>query len=98
MSLWFTEELGNKIGRITTGGVVTTEYTIPTGNSAPAGIAPAQHQMLWVAEFSANKIGALPATLPLSATHDFNGELKSDILWRDSSGNLALWLMNGAAR
>jgi hypothetical protein len=28
-------------------------------------------------------------------THDFNGDGKSDILWRDTSGNLAMWLMNG---
>ena len=30
-----------------------------------------------------------------SATHDFNGNNKSDILWRDTSGNVAIWLMNG---
>jgi Bacterial Ig-like domain (group 3)/FG-GAP-like repeat len=29
--------------------------------------------------------------------HDFNGDLKSDIAWRDSSGNTALWLINSAA-
>jgi FG-GAP-like repeat len=29
------------------------------------------------------------------ATHDFNGDGKSDILWRDASGNIAMWLMNG---
>ena len=29
-------------------------------------------------------------------THDFNGDGKSDIVWRDSSGNVAFWLMNGA--
>jgi Bacterial Ig-like domain (group 3) len=29
--------------------------------------------------------------------HDFNGDRKSDILWRDTNGNTALWLMNGAA-
>ena len=28
--------------------------------------------------------------------HDFNGDGKSDVAWRDGSGNLALWLMNGA--
>ena len=30
-------------------------------------------------------------------THDFNGDGKSDIAWRDTSGNLAAWLMNGGA-
>jgi Phosphoesterase family/FG-GAP-like repeat len=31
-----------------------------------------------------------------SDTHDFNGDGKSDIAWRDGSGNTAVWLMNGA--
>ena len=29
-------------------------------------------------------------------TGDFNGDGFGDILWRDSSGNVATWLMNGA--
>jgi FG-GAP-like repeat len=33
----------------------------------------------------------------LQATHDFNGDGKSDIVWRDGGGNIALWLMNGTA-
>jgi hypothetical protein len=32
---------------------------------------------------------------PLTSTHDFNGDGRSDIAWRDASGDLALWLMNG---
>jgi hypothetical protein len=32
-----------------------------------------------------------------SNTHDFNGDGKSDIAWRDGSGDIAFWLMNGAA-
>ena len=31
-----------------------------------------------------------------AATHDFNGDGKSDIAWRDTGGNTAAWLMNGA--
>jgi hypothetical protein len=31
------------------------------------------------------------------AVHDFNGDRKSDIVWQDTSGNTAVWLMNGAA-
>jgi Subtilase family/FG-GAP-like repeat len=30
------------------------------------------------------------------ASHDFNGDGKSDLLWRDANGNLSVWLMNGA--
>ncbi len=31
------------------------------------------------------------------ARHDFNADNKSDIVWRDTSGDVAFWLMNGAA-
>jgi FtsP/CotA-like multicopper oxidase with cupredoxin domain len=30
-------------------------------------------------------------------THDYNGDGKSDIAWRDSSGNVAIWEMNGTS-
>jgi hypothetical protein len=30
------------------------------------------------------------------ARHDFNADGKSDLLWRDTSGTLGLWLLNGA--
>jgi FG-GAP repeat len=29
-------------------------------------------------------------------TGDYNGDGKSDLLWRDTSGNTAMWFMNGA--
>jgi hypothetical protein len=28
-------------------------------------------------------------------TGDYNGDGMSDLLWRDSSGNTAMWFMNG---
>jgi hypothetical protein len=28
-------------------------------------------------------------------TGDFNGDGKSDILWRDTAGNLGIWFING---
>ena len=37
--------------------------------------------------------GAAAATL----AHDFDGDGDGDILWRDTGGNVALWLMNGGA-
>ena len=33
----------------------------------------------------------------LTATHDFNGDGKSDIVWRNTGGTVAMWLMNGGA-
>ena len=41
-----------------------------------------------------NQITKLLA-LPPVYTHDFNGDGDSDILWRDNSGNVGVWLMNG---
>ena len=38
---------------------------------------------------------SLANTLCPTRTHDFNGDGKSDIAWRDTSGNLAIWEMNG---
>jgi hypothetical protein len=35
--------------------------------------------------------------LPDTVAHDFDGDVKSDILWRDTGGNVAMWLMNGGA-
>ena len=31
----------------------------------------------------------------VTVAHDFNGDGKSDIAWLDTSGNVAIWLMNG---
>ena len=33
----------------------------------------------------------------LTSTHDFGGDYKSDILWRDNQGNVGMWVMNGSA-
>jgi hypothetical protein len=31
-----------------------------------------------------------------TGTHDFNGDLVSDLLWADTGGDVAMWLMNGS--
>ena len=36
-----------------------------------------------------------PHIWPIVETGDYNGDGKSDILWRDTSGNMAMWFMNG---
>ncbi len=40
--------------------------------------------------------GWLSGGVPLTDAHDFNGDIKSDIVWRDTSGNLAIWEMNAS--
>jgi hypothetical protein len=32
---------------------------------------------------------------PLTSTHDFNADCLSDILWRDTAGDIGMWFMNG---
>jgi hypothetical protein len=39
---------------------------------------------------------AVAAASKLADTHDFNGDGFSDIVWSGTSGDIALWLMNGA--
>jgi hypothetical protein len=42
-------------------------------------------------------VGAAAATTwSIVGTGDFNGDGLEDILWRDTSGNVGVWLMNGA--
>src|SRR5260221_14190711 len=57
-NLWFTEETGDAIGRMTTGGVFT-EYPLPTLGAAPGGISTGPDGALWFTEIVANKIGRI---------------------------------------
>ena len=43
----------------------------------------------------ANSSNYTCVNLVQTATHDFNGDRNSDILWRDASNNIGMWLMNG---
>ena len=37
----------------------------------------------------------MPTIWTIAQTGDYNGDGISDLLWRDSSGNTAIWFMNG---
>jgi hypothetical protein len=56
--LWFTEYIGNKIGRITTAGVIT-EFSIPTLGSSPSDITAGADGNLWFTEASGSRIGRI---------------------------------------
>jgi virginiamycin B lyase len=55
---WFTEQAGNKIGRMTPAGVVT-EFPVPTTNSEPTGLTVGPDGNLWFTEQQAGKIGRI---------------------------------------
>jgi virginiamycin B lyase len=64
-ALWFTESEGNRIGRITTAGVIT-EFPLPTNCGQPAGdgcvpsaITVGPDGALWFTENWGNKIGRI---------------------------------------
>ncbi len=46
---------------------------------------------------SATAVGNIPTSWSVVGTGDFNGDHMTDIAWRDTAGNTAIWLMNGAA-
>jgi virginiamycin B lyase len=58
-ALWFTERLGNRIGRldVTTGDIV--EFPIPTANSEPTGIAVADNGDVWFCLRAGNGLARL---------------------------------------
>jgi streptogramin lyase len=72
-ALWFTQSTtptagcfprcpkGNKIGRITTAGIVS-EFNIPTAGSGSEGIAAGPDGNLWFTESNGNKIGRITTT------------------------------------
>jgi virginiamycin B lyase len=60
-ALWFTEYTGNKIGRITTAGVIT-EFPTITIDSRSRSITTGPDGALWFTEAGASKIGRIPTT------------------------------------
>ncbi len=57
-NLWFTEQSGNKIGRLTPAGSVT-EFVIPTDRSLPADICAGPDGNVWFVESNTNAIGRI---------------------------------------
>jgi len=57
-NVWFTEQIGNRIGRVTTSGVIT-EFELPQPESQPKGIAAGPDGALWFAESRGDRIGRI---------------------------------------
>ena len=62
-ALWFTQQNGNRIGRIDTAGVIT-EFTLPTAGSAPLDITAGPDGALWFTQLSGNRIGRITTGAP----------------------------------
>jgi virginiamycin B lyase len=66
-ALWFAEQAGNKIGRITTNGALS-EATVPTSSSNPIDVAPGPDGAMWFTECTGNKIGRITTTGTITET------------------------------
>ena len=73
------------------------------GDYSGAAVDPSDSATVWVMAEYINMFGdwstyvaqlSLPRSTP---DRDFNGDGKSDILWRHDSGALSMWLMNGGS-
>jgi virginiamycin B lyase len=56
--MWFTEEAGNNIGRITPAGVIH-EFPLPEAGSGPVGITAGSDGRIWFTEQLGNNIAAI---------------------------------------
>jgi hypothetical protein len=45
---------------------------------------------------SSTDLGVIPTSWAVQGTADYNGDGKSDVLWRNANGDVDVWLMNGA--
>jgi hypothetical protein len=84
----------------TCGGNLDTFQVTTNGNSTPAACQDLLTVFGKATSMSLNyaELGLSPAQCPPPvqvSTHDFNGDGASDILWRDTSGNVGLWMMDG---
>src|SRR5438094_4369341 len=92
-NLWFTEEAGNKIGRISPTGAIS-EFPLAVG-AMPGGIVVGPDGNLWFTERGANKIGRISLTGDLA---EFPIPTAASNPWRISTGGDGnLWFTERAA-
>jgi virginiamycin B lyase len=89
--MWFTENTGSKVGRLSGGAF--TEYTLPEPNAQPEGIVTGPDGNLWVAAFGPSNIvqvtplGAMTVYNVLT----FNAGPSRIAIGPGDDGNPALW-------
>ncbi len=74
-TLWFTEQNGDRLGRLDTVTGIITEYPVPTYGTSPLGIALDTQGRVWFTELIRGQIGVLlpgghVAEYPLSSPND----------------------------
>ena len=107
---WYEAGEGLKDVKVKISGINGTTFAATTIDVASAGgyqylLNPGQYQV----DFLRNDVVVMTKTALINTTNvkidltlkpltrnDFNGDQKSDILWRNNDGRVALWQMNGS--
>jgi virginiamycin B lyase len=84
--LWFTEFDVDRIGRITTGGIIT-EFPLPDNNDIE-GIAVGADGNLWFTEPGANQIGRMTPSGSVTAFPIGNGNSSPRGITEGPDGNI----------
>jgi FG-GAP-like repeat len=87
---FYARTFGHSTMSIAPGQVGSTNFTVPSN------IVPGASTLHVIANGIASSGTPITVSASCAGTHDFNGDGRSDIVWRDASGNTAIWLMNGA--
>ena len=80
---------------LTVSNVKVTSATSAVANLTIASIAAPDLHAVTVTTSDGISNAAEFTVIPLQTKRDFNGDGKRDILWRDTAGNVSIWLMNG---
>jgi uncharacterized membrane protein len=85
------KDLLSAAGVNTAGWIVRRAFAVSNDGTTIVGEGtdPSGRTQAWIAH--------IPVSSTRVSTHDFNGDGTSDILWRDTSGNTAIWFMNGTS-
>ena len=87
-NIWFTQEVGNRIGRVTPLGVITEFSAGITASSSPIGITTGPDNNLWFCEFTGNQIGRITAA---GVVTEFSAGATFQPLYITSGPDGALW-------
>jgi streptogramin lyase len=94
-NLWFTQELQNTFGRITTDALITDFPGALLGGS-PKGITAGPDGNIWIAEAAGN--GAIARVTPAGVSTEFSDGLTPGDIWDITAGpDGNLWFVNRSA-
>lgn len=95
--VFYAKSFNHSTRSIAPGASVTTNFTVANATELGASTLYDVGGAIASAGTAINVIGTCPTpTNSIADTHDFNGDGKSDVLWRDTAGDVGMWLMNGS--